>query len=104
VAGRKLNNRVVLVTDADQRAALAVVRSLGRAGHRMLVAGSRQRSLAGASRYCTAQLYLPDPLTEPAKYAEEVISADARNSVDTLIPISEDSLLAILSQRSRLGT
>jgi predicted ATP-grasp superfamily ATP-dependent carboligase len=102
VATGKLSRRVVLVTDADQRAALAVVRSLGRAGHTVLV-GGRRRSLAGASRYCSARVALPDPLAEPANFADEVISVVARNAVDVLVPISEASLLAILPQRSQLG-
>ena len=103
MAPSKLHGRVVLVTDADQRAALAVVRSLGRAGHRVLVGGSRRRSLAGASRYCSARIVLPDPMAEPGKFADEVITAVERNDVDTLVPISEAAMLALLPQRSLLG-
>jgi predicted ATP-grasp superfamily ATP-dependent carboligase len=103
VAAGKLNSRVVLVTDADQRAALAVVRSLGRAGHRVLVGGPRRLSLAGASRFCSARIALPDAIAEPEKFAEETIAAVTGNAVDVLIPITEGSLLAILGQRSRLG-
>jgi predicted ATP-grasp superfamily ATP-dependent carboligase len=103
VAERKLTGRVVLVTDADQRAALAVVRSLGRAGHTVLVGGPRRRSLAAASRYCSARIHLPDPLSEASEFVEHVVSALAANRVDVLIPISEASLLAILPHRARLG-
>lgn len=103
MAAGKLSSRVILVTDADQRAALAVVRSLGRAGHRMLVGGPRRRSLAGASRFCSARMALPDPIAEPERFAEETLAAVMRNGVDVLIPITEGSLLAILGQRSRLG-
>ncbi len=103
MAAGKLNGRVVLVTDADQRAALAVVRSLGRAGHRVLVGGARVRSLAGASRFCSARIVLPDPIAEPEKFADETIAAVTRNAVEVLIPITEGSLLAVLGQRSRLG-
>ncbi len=98
-----VNGSVVLVTDADQRAALAVVRSLGRARCRVIVGGPRRRSLAGASRYCSERIVLPDPLTDPAKFAAEVIAAVARNSVDALVPITEGSLLALLARRSELG-
>ena len=48
----------VLVTDGEQRAALAIVRSLGRAGHDVYVCSSRHRSLAGASRYARATKWL----------------------------------------------
>jgi predicted ATP-grasp superfamily ATP-dependent carboligase len=94
---------VVLVTDADQRAALAVVRSLGRAGHTVIVGGPRLRSLAGASRYCSARIVLPDPLGEPERFANEVIAAIAREKIRALIPITESSLLALLPRRSQLG-
>ncbi len=97
-----MHGSVVLVTDADQRAALAVVRSLGRAGYKVIVGGARRRSLAGASRYCSARMVLPDPLAEPATFAVEVIAAVAREKVDWLVPITEGSLLALLARRSEL--
>lgn len=103
MAGVSPNGRVVLVTDADQRAALAVVRSLGRAGYKVLVGGPKSLSIAGASRFCAARIVLPDPLTEPANFATAVVSAVERHTVDVLVPITEGSLLAILPQRARLG-
>jgi predicted ATP-grasp superfamily ATP-dependent carboligase len=103
VAESRPNDRVILVTDADQRAALAVVRSLGRAGYHVLVGGPRRRSLATASRYCRGFVHLPDALEAPAQFAEATIEAIGRHGVSVLIPISEPSLLAILAQKSRLG-
>lgn len=103
MATRRVNRSVVLVTDADQRAALAVVRSLGRAGHKVIVGGQRRRSLAGASRYCSARILLPDSLTQPGEFATEVSAAVARENVNVLVPITESSLLAILARRSELG-
>ena len=92
----------VLVTDGEQRAALAVVRSLGKAGHTLVVCSSRGRSLAGASRYCVQEVRVPDPLGDPHAFLTAVDEAIARYRVDTLIPISEPSLLAILPERERL--
>ena len=40
----------VIVTDSEQRAALAVVRSLGRAGHQVLAVGHKANALAKSSR------------------------------------------------------
>jgi predicted ATP-grasp superfamily ATP-dependent carboligase len=94
---------VVLVTDGEQRSALAVVRSLGRAGHRVFVASSRRRSLAGASRYCRGEVQLPDPLQEPARFVDGVAEAIRRWGIEILLPISEASLLALLPERERLG-
>ncbi len=51
--------------DGSTRAALAVTRSLGRAGVEVTVVASRQRSLAGASRYAQARWKVPDPARDP---------------------------------------
>ena len=91
----------MLVTDGEERAALAVVRSLGRAGHAVRVCSVRSRSLAGASRWCTAADRVPDPLREPDAYAAAVRDICARESIDALIPISEASALALLPAEAR---
>ena len=43
----------VCVTDGANRAALAVTRSLGRAGHEVIVGEKQVPSLAQTSRYCS---------------------------------------------------
>jgi predicted ATP-grasp superfamily ATP-dependent carboligase len=93
----------IVVTDGEQRAALATVRSLGRAGHVVHVCSSRRRSLAGASRYCASETTLPDPLREPELYAGDVSRVCAAVNADVLFPISEPSLLAVLPHRERFS-
>ena len=85
----------VLVTDGEQRAALAIVRSLGRAGHRVTVTSHSGASLAGASRYSSADLPVPAPLSEPAAFAEAVrrIASELRAAV--ILPVTEPSVLAL---------
>ncbi len=95
--------RRILVTDGTQRSALAVVRSLGKAGHTVFVCSPRVPSLAGSSRYSFAEARVPDALIAPADYATEVTLLVDRWRVDTLIPITEASLLALLPERSTLG-
>ena len=90
----------VLVTCGEQRAALAVVRSLGRAGHSVLVGSHRGHSLAGASRYAKTDLALGDPLTASEAYAARVGEVIAEESVDIVLPITEAALLSTLSHRS----
>jgi predicted ATP-grasp superfamily ATP-dependent carboligase len=93
----------VLVTDADQRAALAVVRSLGRAGYQVHACSSRARSLAGASRYCRGYATLPDPLAEPERFASAVGLEARRVGAAVILPITDASLLALLPARERLA-
>jgi nucleoside-diphosphate-sugar epimerase len=62
----------ILVTDAEQRAALAVARSLGAAGYEVHVCGARRRTLAGASRHVRGTQAVPDPLHSPGEYLDAV--------------------------------
>ena len=93
----------VLVTDGEQRAALAVVRSLGRAGYTCLVTESRTPSLAGVSRYAAAHFQVPDALREPAKFEDAVASLTRDREVDVVLPITDASVLAVLGVRDRMG-
>lgn len=91
----------VLVTDGEERAALAVVRSLGRAGHDVRVCSPRRRSLAGASRWAAAAEEVPSPLEEPGAFAAAVRALVARWRCGVLLPVSEASLLALLPRAER---
>lgn len=93
----------VLVTDGEQRAALASVRSLGRAGHVVHVCSTRGRTLSGASRYCHSETRVPDPLSDPEGYARAIVALASKLRVDVLLAISEASLLAVLPHRSELS-
>lgn len=89
----------VLVTDGEERAALAVVRSLGRAGYRVYVCAARDRSLAAASRFCHDAAQTPSPLAEPGRYREAVERLLERWAIDVLVPVSEQALHALLPAR-----
>ncbi|HEU4588617.1 MAG TPA: ATP-grasp domain-containing protein [Gemmatimonadales bacterium] len=92
----------VLVTDGEQRAALAVVRSLGRAGLRPVVCSTSGRSLAGRSRYAAVEVAVPDPLREPGSFADAVAQAARREQAALVLPIAEPAMLAILAARDTL--
>jgi predicted ATP-grasp superfamily ATP-dependent carboligase len=86
----------VLVTDGDERAALAVVRSLGRAGHEVHVASRGGRSLAGASRFARSDGGMPDALQDAAGFGATLHARCAELSIDVLLPIAEPALEAVL--------
>jgi predicted ATP-grasp superfamily ATP-dependent carboligase len=89
----------ILVTDGDERAALAVVRSLGRAGHEVYVTSTSGRSIAGASRWCAGEFQTADPLALPELFLEEVSEVSRDTSARVVIPVTEASLLVTLPQR-----
>jgi predicted ATP-grasp superfamily ATP-dependent carboligase len=90
----------ILVTDGDERAALAVTRSLGKAGHQVHVLSSSGRSLAGASRHAASEHTVPDPLRDPLGCVDAVAAQARQLSAEILIPVTEASLLAILPGRA----
>ncbi len=101
MTGNNQHRRTILVTDGEQRATLAVVRSLGAAGHVVHVSASAPRSLAAASRFARAEYVVPDALADPNRFADEIHTIVGRNSIDTIIPMAEPALLAILPARGR---
>jgi predicted ATP-grasp superfamily ATP-dependent carboligase len=92
----------VLVTDGEQRSALAVVRSLGIAGYRVLVTAATTRSIAGASRYADASFTVPSALEQPSAFVERIAALVREHGVAVLLPMTEQSLLSILDSRDLL--
>jgi predicted ATP-grasp superfamily ATP-dependent carboligase len=82
------SHRCVLLTDGDTRAALAITRSLGRAGYEVHVVSAKGRSLCGASRWCRADHAVGDALSQPALWVQQVESL-ARALDASVLPITE---------------
>lgn len=94
----------VLVTDGEQRAALAVVRSLGKAGYAPIVCSREARSLAGVSRYAAASVHVPDPLTRAAEFTPAIAAAVREHAVRVVVPVTEPSSLALLGAADQLSS
>ena len=92
-----------LVTDGEQRAALAVARSLGLAGYQVHVCSSRRRSLAGGSRYTSSETLVPDPLSDPVEFVRQLEEIVTRLSPQLLLPIADASILPVLADRRRFS-
>jgi predicted ATP-grasp superfamily ATP-dependent carboligase len=92
----------VIVTDGDERAALAATRSLGRSGTVHVVA-ERRNSLAGMSRRATSRHAAPSPLADPGAFAAAVSNLAASTGADVVLPISDAACRALLSVRDHLA-
>lgn len=92
----------VLVTDGEERAALAVVRSLGRAGWRVVVVAAAAPSLAGRSRFAAVQAVAPSPLADPSAFAGMIVALAHEHGAQFIIPVGEAALLAVLDRRDDL--
>lgn len=93
----------VLVTDAERGSALAVIRSLGRRGHRVIAAACQRLVPGFYSRYTTAVVRYPDPTDDPAAAVDAVIEAVHRHRVDLVVPVCDEILLPLSSGRHRLA-
>ena len=91
----------VLVTDGQERSALAITRGLGRAGIPVIVGADTAGSLAGASRYCVARWQYPSPLQQPAKFIASLVEAVRRFDVTGIIPPTDSSMQAVAAQRDQ---
>lgn len=85
----------ILVVDGEQRSALAIVRSLGRAGHEVFVCSGAERPIAGASRFAVRSDTIPDPRADAAAFASAVRALVARHSIDVVIPATDASAVPV---------
>ena len=92
----------ILVTDGNQRSALAVVRSLGKAGHRVHVTAPSLPALASVSRYCVEAAEVPAPAADSEGFAERIGTLGRRWDIDVLIPATDAAMAAALTHRDRL--
>jgi predicted ATP-grasp superfamily ATP-dependent carboligase len=97
-----VTKQTVIVTDGEQRAALAVVRSLGESGYKCIVTSSSPGSIAAGSRFAARTVRVPSALERPAEFADAIVALVAAERAAVILPIAEASLLAILPVRARL--
>lgn len=92
----------VNVPDATNRAALAVVRSLGRRGCRVVVGRPRRTALGAASKHASAVYDHPDPAGDPKGFVECVARSVAALDAPAILPTADVPTYALLAHRSLL--
>jgi len=90
-----------LITDGDERAALAVTRALGRENVAVIVGAESQRSLAGSSRYCDRRVVYPSPYREPEQFVTCLLETVREHQVDALFPLSDIAMHVIGPEKGR---
>ncbi len=91
----------ILVTDAGRGSAIAIIRSLGRKGWRVIAADSHRRSLGFRSRYACDSLVYPPPQTAPRDTVAALLDTARRRRVDLIIPVTDEVILPLSQQRAR---
>jgi predicted ATP-grasp superfamily ATP-dependent carboligase len=92
----------VVVTDAEERAALGAARGLRRAGYRVCAVARGRTAATHWSRSCAERVRLPDPRENVHGFIDGLDELLRSRSYDVLIPGSEASLLAVSEHRERL--
>lgn len=92
----------ILITDGDNRSALAATRSLGARGHEIIVGGERAPCLSSVSRYCARFEPYPAPAKDPDGFVASVAATAARHKVDAILPMTEITTLLLTERRAEL--
>lgn len=93
----------VLITGADQRQGLAVIRALGSKGLRVFAAGLEPNSLGFFSRYTAGFCQYPSPLTDKRRFVSTIVEAVSQYSIPVVFPVVESTVIALDEFRSELG-
>jgi predicted ATP-grasp superfamily ATP-dependent carboligase len=91
----------VLVTEGDQRAALAACRSLSHAGWWVALASARRPAAGHWSRACAARLGTVDPDDSPERFLEQLAALVEEHGCEVVLAGGERSLALISGQRKR---
>jgi len=83
----------VIVTNARNRIAYNVVRSLGQRGIDLYTADFVPRSMSFSSRYSKGHFVYPSPFTDQEGFVQRLIDEIQRLRVDVLIPVFEETFL-----------
>jgi len=89
----------VLVTDASERAALAVIRSLGRRGVKVVAADSVGFNAGFLSKYCSKAFIYPSPLKDKTKFINSMLRFVKNGDFELLIPITDLTMVPIVEHR-----
>lgn len=91
----------VLITDGNNRNALAAVRSLGKRGTFVAVGAASRYAQSYFSRYCRKRVRYP-PITAEEGFVQSIIQAIQRYQIDVVLPIGYATNVAISKHQDKL--
>ncbi|HEY3303676.1 MAG TPA: ATP-grasp domain-containing protein [Candidatus Binatia bacterium] len=89
----------VLITDGNERAALAVTRALGRQRLKVAVGAENEDSLAAASKYCWRSFSYPSPYADERQFVSRLLEVVKSLKISTVFPISEIAMSLVVRHR-----
>ena len=94
--------RRVLVIEGRSRKAVAVVRSLGRAGYEVHVTSRVPLAPARGSRWCARFFRHPDPERDQAAFLSFALGRVRSDRYDVVLPMESDALAVLSAHRAEL--
>jgi len=93
----------VLVTDAQMRSSLAVIRSLGSKG--LEVTGGEETWFATAlfSKYCKDKIVYPSPYKYPDKFVDYLLDAVRRDHYEVIFPVTDSTVIPIAKYKEEFS-
>jgi predicted ATP-grasp superfamily ATP-dependent carboligase len=98
VTGRPL----VLVTNAQLRSGLAVIRSLGQRRIEVTAADCDRICTGFFSRYTTHRLLHPDPRIDPDGYAERILEELRRRKYALVMPMNDHAMVPLAKRKGEI--
>ncbi|NJE12864.1 ATP-grasp domain-containing protein [Thermococcus sp. LS2] len=93
----------VLITDAQMRSSLAVIRSLGKKGLK-ITAGEETRFATGFfSKYVKERVVYPSPRKNQEDFIKFLKTIVSKDGYEMLIPVADATLLPIMKNKDELG-
>lgn len=89
----------VLVTDAGRGSAICVIRSLGRAGYRVLAVDDQPTSLGFRSRYVQRSFVVPAPREHPDAFVAAMQRIVMQEKVDLVVPVTDLAIQPLAAAR-----
>lgn len=90
---------LVLVTDASERAALAVISRLVKKGVKVVAADATGFNAGFLSKYCAHKVTYPSPMENKERSVESLLRLVKSMKLDLLIPITDFTMVPILERR-----
>lgn len=88
----------VLITDGRSRAALAIIRSLGRRGIKVTI-GEAFDCPSFHSKYVSERLFYPPPEKQPDIFVEHILKQIKNNNYDAIITVRDDATLLLAKNK-----
>lgn len=92
----------ILVTDAQMRSSLAVIRSLGKRGLKITAGEETRFAIGFFSKYVKERVVYPSPRKNPEVFIEFIETILSKGDYEMLIPVADATLLPIMKHKEEL--